>query len=60
MGPPLVFDRVVDLDGRALPVSVLDRTVKHGEGEVKVLAWREFDGDFLSLTLVHCTRQRIR
>jgi hypothetical protein len=62
MGPPIVLGRALELDGRALPTSVMHSAAKRGECDIKALAWSEFgalvvqstDGDFLPLALVHC------
>ena len=65
MGPPVVLGRALELDGRAIPASVLDPNARRGECDIKALAWSEFgplvvqstDGDFLPLALVHCEAQ---
>lgn len=62
MGPPVVLGRALELDGRELPVEVLDPDARRGECDVKALAWSAFgtlvvqstDGDFVPLALVHC------
>jgi hypothetical protein len=62
MGPPVVFGRALELDGRALPAAVLDPAAKRGECDIKALGWstlgplvvQSTDGDFLPLALVHC------